>query len=422
MEGYCFHWAVEVDIRSGCFLMAPILQSREKRTHDGVGHMKYRTLGRTGLQVGEIGLGTEHVVHEEQSMINNVAAMAIDHGMNYIDFFWPQRDFRTKMGIALKGKRDKVILGGHLGVMEKDGQYKRTRDVQSCEDNFHDLLRCFDTDHVDVMMLHFVDEMADLDEVLNGKFMELASRLQREGKARYLGISTHEPLVAQRAVESGLIDAVMFSMNPAFDVLGHIPSVDAEQEAHTRMQHLSKTDSQSVLALRKDFYAMCERENIGLIAMKAFAGGWLLSSRKLKYPPTSTQCLAFLLDQKVVSTVVPGTRNSEELKDVLRYCAASEEQRDYSKILAMNEWDLGGSCMYCNHCLPCPVNINIGETIRLLDQGLHGMTTEVAEAYRKLEVKADACISCGACVERCPFGINPMQRMHYPGEIGTFPH
>jgi ferredoxin len=68
------------------------------------------------------------------------------------------------------------------------------------------------------------------------------------------------------------------------------------------------------------------------------------------------------------------------------------------------------------------VNINIGETIRLLDQGLHGMTAEVVKAYRKLEVKADACISCGACVERCPFGINPMQRMHYPGEIGTFPH
>jgi predicted aldo/keto reductase-like oxidoreductase len=374
--------------------------------------MNYRILGRTGLQVGEIGLGTEHVVHEEQSMVNDVTAMAIDHGMNYIDFFWPQRDFRTKMGLALQGKRDKVVLAGHLGVMEKDGQYKRTRDVKASEENFHDFLRCFNTDHVDVMMLHFVDDMTDLDEVLNGKFMQLAARLQKEGKARYLGISSHEPLVAQRAVESGLIDVVMFSMNPAFDVLGHIPSDDAEQEAHKRMHDLSKTDNRSVLAQRKDFYALCERENIGLVAMKAFAGGWLLSSRKLKYPPTSTQCLSFLLDQKVVSTVVPGTRNIGELKDVLRYFEASAEERDFTNIIKMNDWDLGGACMYCNHCLPCPVQINIAETIRLLDHALGGMTDEIREAYQKLEVKAGACISCGACTERCPFGVDPMQRMY----------
>jgi predicted aldo/keto reductase-like oxidoreductase len=374
--------------------------------------MKYRTLGRTGLQVGEIGLGTEHVVKGEQGMVDNVVAMAIESGMNYFDFFWPQRDFRTKMGIALRGKRDNILLAGHLGVMEKNGQYSKTRDVATCEDDFHDLLRRFDTDHVDIMMLHNVDEMADLEEVLYGKFMELAARLKGEGKARFLGFSSHEPLIAQRAVQSGLVDVIMFSMNPAFDALGNMFPDNVEQESQKRMHELTKTDSQSVFAQRKDFYAVCEQEQIGLVAMKPFAGGWLLSTRKLKHPPTSTQCLEFLLSQNVVSTVVPGAKNTDELADILRYFESSAEQRDFSNILAMNDWDLGKSCMYCNHCLPCPVHINIGETIRLLDQGLQALTGEVRDAYRKLEVKAGECISCGACVKRCPFGINPMQRMY----------
>jgi len=379
--------------------------------------MNYRTLGRTDLLVGEIGLGTEYVVREEQSMVDDVTAMAIDNGMNYFDFFWPQRDFRTKMGIALQGKRDRIILAGHLGVMEKDGQYSRTRDVDSCEENFNDFLKCFHTDHVDIMMLHNVDEMADLEEVLYGKFMELAVRLKKAGKARYFGFSSHEASVAQRAVESGLVEVIMFSMNPAFDVLGHIAPDSIEQEAQKRMHDFTKTNGQSVLAQRKDFYAACEKENIGLVAMKPFAGGWLLSTRKLKTPPTSAQCLQFLLDQKFVSTVVPGTRNTKELADVLHYFDASAEERDFSKIITMNEWNLSGSCMYCNHCLPCPVQINIGETIRLLDQTIHGMTALITCAYQKLEVKADSCISCGACARRCPFGINPMQRIYEAKEL-----
>lgn len=373
--------------------------------------MKYRTLGRTGLEVSEIGIGTEHVVTQDQKTADEVTARAVDQGMNYFDFFWPQRDFRDKMGKALEGRRSKVLLAGHLGVTLKKGQYTRTRNVDICRDDFHDFLKRFKTDYVDVMMLHNVDEDADMDEVLKGKFMDLAQELKAQGKARYIGLSSHEAPAAIRAVKSGLVDVLMFSMNPAFDVLGHISPDNTEEDAEKRKAELAREDNERVFSKRKELYNLCMREQVGLVAMKPFAGGWLLSTQKLKKAPTAVQCLSFTLAQPGVSTVVPGVKSLWELDDVLTYVSASAEERDYSDLVKNNEWDLEGSCLYCNHCLPCPVQINIAETNKLIDTAAFEITPLVKRQYEALDVHAGACTACGQCETRCPFKVEIIAKM-----------
>lgn len=373
--------------------------------------MNYRKLGRTGLQVSEIGIGTEHVVSQPQSGVNEVVARAVDRGVNYFDFFWPLRDFRDKMGIALSGRRESVHLAGHLGVMVHEGQYKRTRHVNACREDFHDFLRRFRTDYVDVLMLHFVDEEDDLNTVLYGEFMELAQELKRQGKARYFGLSTHEAKIGEMVIESGLVDVIMFSMNPAFDVLGHISTNNTEKDAAQRMEALDKENRGKLFRERKQFYHRCVREQVGLVAMKPFAGGWLLSTKKLKHSPTAVQCISFLLKQPGVSTLVPGVQTIAELEDVLGYYSADDQQKDYSDIVKNNDWNLEGSCMYCNHCLPCPSHIQIGETIKILDNAAAGMTQGLQDEYDQLGVTAENCIECGECIRRCPFGVDVIQRM-----------
>ncbi len=239
--------------------------------------MNSRILGRTGLKVGEIGIGTEYVVLQPQNVVNDVISRAVEHGVNYIDFFYPQEHYRDKMGKALTGKRDQVVVAGHLGAVSLDGQYHRTRDARMCEDSFHDLLRRLKIDCIDVMMLHYIDEMSDFEESLQGPFMELAQKFIDQGKARYLGMSTHEPAAGIAAVQTGLIDTIMFSINPAFDILGHIGSQQTEERAVRRSSELTREDSARVYRGRKEFYSLCVRENIGITAMKPFAAGWLLS-------------------------------------------------------------------------------------------------------------------------------------------------
>jgi predicted aldo/keto reductase-like oxidoreductase len=156
------------------------------------------------------------------------------------------------MGAAFKGRRDAALLVAHLGAVEQDGQYARSRDLKLSEAYFHDFLRRYQTDYVDVLMIHNCDEQEDLDGVLglNG-MLDLAQKMQAQGKARYIGFSGHTPATAQQAAESEYIDVIMFPVNLA----GHaIPG-------------------------REAFLSACAILDIGVVAMKPYAGGRLLEAR-----------------------------------------------------------------------------------------------------------------------------------------------
>ena len=70
-----------------------------------------------------------------------------------------------------------------------------------------------------------------------------------------------------------------------------------------------------------------------------------------------------------------------------------------------------GECVYCNHCLPCPSDIDIGRTISLLEQGRHELTDEIRGSYSELEKSASDCVACGQCSSRCPFGVDVIRKM-----------
>lgn len=92
--------------------------------------MKYRTLGRTGLKVSEVGLGGEwfNGLSEEESI--RIVDAAEQNGVNYIDIFMPQAPTRDHLGAALKGRREKFLIQGHLCTVYEDEQYTRTRDIE----------------------------------------------------------------------------------------------------------------------------------------------------------------------------------------------------------------------------------------------------------------------------------------------------
>ena len=180
--------------------------------------MRYRRLGKTGLMVSEIGFGAEWMERHSPEECRAVLDRAEEHGMNILDCWMSDPRVRDSLGQALAGRRERWYIQGHIGSTWQGGQYVRTRDVDQCRTAFEDLLARLGTDYIDLGMIHCVDPEADWEGAMNTPFLDYVKELKAKGTIRHIGMSTHNPAMAKRAVEQGLVEMLLFSVNPAFDM------------------------------------------------------------------------------------------------------------------------------------------------------------------------------------------------------------
>ncbi len=350
--------------------------------------MRYRKLGNTNLDVSEIGLGTEYLNGTSKENIASVVHEAIDYGVNYIDLLFAFQEYRDSFGAALAGKRDKVIIAGHLGSVEANGQYKKTTNKKESERYFLDLLKRLNTDYVDILMIHNVNSER-LKDFEPGGLVDLALRFQAEGKARFIGMSGHLVPAALKAVRGNKINVLMFPVN-------------VEKDA---------TPGKSELFLE------CIERNIGLVAMKPFAGGKLLQSCSNHGAIAPVKCISYCLAQPGVACLVAGVKSNSELQDALKYYSATSEEINFSELIEAYGKGMKGSCVYCNHCQPCPSGINIGEVLRMVDKAPYDKDGSLNSVYNSLKTNAAGCIECRACMKRCPYEVDVISMMRKAVEL-----
>ncbi len=374
--------------------------------------MEYRTLGRTGLSVSVVGLGGEYLEGKSRADVKAVFDAAFDAGMNYLDIFMPEPEVRSAIGEALVGRRERMFIQGHLCTVYEDGQYTRTRDLEKTKAAFEDLLIRLQTDYVDVGMIHYVDSEEDFKAVFETDILTYALSLKEAGVIRHLGLSSHNPEVALKAVQTGLIDVLMFSINPAYDFEDSASDIYAQME----FSGLKKEGTHKPDSARRDLYAFCESEGVGIVVMKALAGGRLLDAAQSPFREALTvpQCVHYSLTRPGVTSVLVGCATQKEIEAAASYCDASDSERDYSFVFQKNpQIVLAGNCMYCGHCKPCAAHIDIPVVFKLLDLALtaEDMPETVMEHYKALDYTADDCIECQQCEPNCPFGVKIAERM-----------
>ena len=166
---------------------------------------------------------------------------------------------------------------------------------------------------------------------------------------------------------------------------------------------------------RQRLYETCQRLGVGITVMKAFAGGELLGSNQIAgVSLTVNQCISYALSRPGVSVALAGAHSVEQLLDSASYCEKSEEEKDYAMALASFpriSWK--GHCMYCGHCGPCPMGIDVASVTKFLNlvRAQGEVPETVREHYAVLEHFASECIECGSCEERCPFGVDIRENM-----------
>ena len=350
--------------------------------------METRILGKTGLDVGVIGMGVEHLNLSEKNVMETFE-VAAESGVNCIDLVFndpleSDAEHWKVIGPVIRKFRNSLVLCLHWGGVFHEA-------IDSCKRSFDAALEVIG--NAEIAMVPLVDS----ENTWNGWAQESLERLaeyQRDGRVGYIGLSGHVADVAITAVKSGVIDVLMFPIN-----LYQYPG-----------------DNKSGVLL-----TLCRELEVGVIAMKPYYGGKLISTYGKPTEISPAECLHYVLSLPV-TTVVPGVQNVEHLRE------AVESQMLSSKPdLSMTVGDelaakLKGQCVQCRHCLPCPEDILIHNVILNADyldyySGTDWSKNFNRELYGKLKVKASACTECGICLDRCPFGVDVIGKMQRAVEI-----
>lgn len=378
--------------------------------------MIYRELGKTGLRASVLGMGCEGFAEENYGMAAKMFDAAEELGINYFDLYVSDPQMRAAVGRALEGRREKFLIQSHICSIWKNGQYLRTRDLEEVKKGFEEMMSLLGTDYLDVGMIHYCDAMKDWEDIVENGILDYARELKRAGRIRHIGLSSHNPLVAERAIREGGIEVLMFSVNPCYDLQPANEDVEEIWADRNYEKHLTNMDPD-----RQRLYETCQREGVSITVMKAFAGGELLGSNQIAgVSLTVNQCIAYALSRPAVSVVLAGAHSVKELRESAAYCEASPEEQDYAAALASFprvSWE--GHCMYCNHCEPCPKFIDIASVTKFLHlaQAQGSIPETVREHYASLEHHAGDCIQCGACEKRCPFGVEIRENMKSAVEV-----
>jgi predicted aldo/keto reductase-like oxidoreductase len=373
--------------------------------------MQYRPIGKTGMSASVIGLGAEHLDNKPYETVETVIHAALDQGINIMDLFMPGETVRTNIGRALDGRRDKMLIQGHICSTDINEQYDRSRDLPTVKKYFEALLRCLKTDYIDLGMLFFIDTEKDFSDIFETEIVRYAQDLKQQGKIRAIGASSHNPLIARQVVETGIVDLLMFSINPAFDMASsEIYVIDIMME-DTPWDFEKKLDRD-----RASLYQFCERQGIAITVMKTLGAGKLLSPEHTPFakPLTVAQCIHYALTRPAVVSTLIGCSSREEVLEAVAYLEKSDAERDYSAVLRDFQGDFKGHCVYCNHCLPCPSGINIADVHKYLDIAVLDETSipaSIRSHYRSLDRRASDCVACGSCEERCPFSVQIIANM-----------
>lgn len=363
--------------------------------------MEYRKLPHGEEKISILGFGTSSIGMAGEREIEAAMTLALENGINYFDMASADAAPFPAFGRAMAGSRKDVFFQIHFGANYQGGKYGWTTNLDTIKKSIDWQLSALKTDYIDFGFLHCIDEETDLQKVLHGGILEYIQELKKQGIVRHIGLSSHTPLIVHKMLDTGLLDMLMFSINPAYDFAG-----GAEPDYETGSYAVGSATE------RLSLYHRCEANGVAISVMKPFSGGQLLDAKTSPFgkPLTEYQCIQYALDKPGVVTVLPGVRNCEDLKRILGFLNAAPEEKDYAVLGTFTPQEAEGICVYCNHIQPCPAGLDIGLINKYYDLSMAG--DELAKNhYANLEKKAGDCIGCGHCDRRCPFHVKQTGRM-----------
>jgi len=327
--------------------------------------MQYEILGKSGLKISVIGFGGIPIQRVTEEEAIKVVRFALDKGVNFIDTARGYSVSEGYIGKAIKGIREQVVL-----ATKGPGLDKATFTA-----NIEQSLATMDTPYIDLYQVHNVKDCNAIDKVFGAEgAYEAFEEFRAQGKVLHFGLTCHKREVLDYALDSygDKVESIMFPYNIV------------ENQGNALFEKASKM-------------------NVGVIVMKPLAGGNLTDAKL---------ALRYCLNNPNVTTVIPGMANEQEILQNVsaeKYPLTDEEKAECDRLVA----ELGNEfCRRCGYCAPCTVGIDIPTCFTFRNYlKNYDLADWASDRYESMKVKADSCIKCGKCLERCPYELDIIAKL-----------
>lgn len=363
--------------------------------------MRYRTLGKTDVEVSVLGFGCMRlpVIDGNGDRIDETKAVelvrrGIDNGINYLDtaFFYHGGNSESLVGKVVKdGYREKVYIATKLPL----GNVNCEEDVEKI---FNEQLSRLGVDCIDFYLLHAVNNDSWENRVLKFDVLPKLEKLKVQGKIKHIGFSFHDDL----DVFKKIIDAY-----------------DGFEFCQIQFNYIDVDYQAGIEGLE---YAAAK--GLGVIVMEPLLGGKLaLPHEKVAAKLTSEKtpvewALDFVWNRPEVAMLLSGMGTTQMVDDNLSYADKAEVGMLSEGNLAMlseakrvfDEMNLV-PCTGCEYCMPCPAGVFIPKVFSAFNKITEGGRRLVKEIFPDIETNASLCQKCGKCEKACPQHIGIIETL-----------
>lgn len=326
---------------------------------------RYRTLGKTGLRVTEVGFASEGVTD------SSVIARGIDLGINFFDtaHAYEGGNNERTLGQALKGRRKNVIVATRTYAKNAAGM----------RENLDQSLRELGTDYLDLWYIGDKDNPS----AVTDDMLEVQRAAQKAGKTRFRAFSTHR-----------IVRMMDFILANKFDVV-MIPYSFAQGTPRDRGRF-------PVEGL-DDALGRLKQAGIGVVAMKVMGGNYTMK------PGGHLAAIKWVLRTDRIATMALRMADHDQVMEDVKAMSGSFTAGDEKLLMAQSERIRPVLCRMCGACDGvCPKGLPTSDMVRfVMYADGYGDTAMARSRFRALPepVREVRCGDCTSCPIRCPNGV-----------------
>jgi len=343
--------------------------------------LKYRTLGKTGIKIPILSMGTGNWVQP------NLIKAAITEGLTFFSTsqVYSNGNVQRMLGRILQEyPRDSYFIATSVrteGIDSKAGLYTKEADPVKLKYRLDESLKDLRRENVDIFILPYA---ARRESVFFEPYLRAMEDIKKQGKARYIGIATHsyEAEAIRAAKDTKIYDVVMTSYN-------------------------YRQDHRQDVTEAIDYAA---NAGLGIIGMKTMAGYLYYWDQELKEPINTKAFLKWAFQNPNVHTVVSGFNNYEQLNENISAMNELELTPEEKLNLGMvrDRFPTGLYCQQCGRCIPqCRASLDIPSIMRsyMYAYGYRDMLL-ARDTLMGTGVSLITCASCRDCPIHCTKGFD----------------